>query len=204
MSLLDEQPRELLPFDGSAVLHPWVLGDARVETLMDELVRTVPWEERTIVVYGREHLQPRQMAWFGDNGCEYSYSGVEMNLRPWIPVLAELRDTCGGIAGAPFNSVLVNLYRDGEDRMGWHSDNEPELGPEPVIGSLSLGTMRRFRMRHRVGGETVDVDLPPGSLLVMSGLSQLCWEHCVPRQARVRTPRINLTFRRVTPVQNRG
>lgn len=165
---------------------------------------SIPWEQRTIVVHGREHPQPRLTAWFGDEGCGYAYSNVRMEVLPWFPLLAELRGICSGLAGHGFNSVLANLYRDGNDAMGWHRDNEPELGTEPVIASLSLGGTRRFRLRHRVTRESVDVDLGPGSLLVMSGLSQECWEHCVPRRAKVAGPRINLTFRRVTPGQNRG
>ena len=204
MSLLGDTPTELLPGDGSAVLHPWVLGDRPWEPLMEDLMASIPWEQRTIVVHGREHPQPRLTAWFGDEGCGYTYSNVRMEVLPWFPLLTELRGICNGLAGHGFNSVLANLYRDGNDAMGWHRDNEPELGTEPVIASLSLGGTRRFRLRHRVTRESVDVDLGPGSLLVMSGLSQECWEHCIPRRAKVAGPRINLTFRRVTPGQNRG
>lgn len=204
MSLLGEAPQELLPHDGSAVLHPWVLGEHAWEPLMQRLVSETQWEQRSIVVFGREHPQPRLTAWHGDPGCEYTYSNVRMNLVPWSETLARLRDLCSEVAGRRLNSVLLNLYRDGNDAMGWHRDNEPELGDEPVIASLSLGEPRRFRMRHRTTRETVGVVLEPGSLLVMSGASQTHWEHSVPRQTRVTAPRLNLTFRRVTPSQNRG
>jgi alkylated DNA repair dioxygenase AlkB len=171
---------------------------------MARLVSGTNWEQRSITVFGREHPQPRLIAWHGDPGSEYTYSNVRMHVSPWTDTLRELRDICAMVAGSPFNSVLLNLYRDGNDTMGWHRDNEPELGTEPVIASLSLGGTRRFRLRHRRTRESVDVDLGPGSLLVMSGLSQTCWEHCVPRRARVVGPRINLTFRNVRPVQKRG
>lgn len=199
MSLLGEAPTELLPRDGSAVLHPWVLGERSWEAIMQRLVSETGWEHRTIVVFGREHLQPRLTAWHADTGCRYTYSNVRMDPAPWTDTLATLRDICSLPAGSRFNSVLLNLYRDGNDAMGWHRDNEPELGAEPVIGSLSLGAPRRFRMRHRTTRETVDTVLQPGSLLVMSGTSQTHWEHCVPRQSRVTAPRLNLTFRRVEP-----
>lgn len=199
MSLFGEESPELLPHDGSAVLHPWVLGDRTWEPIMQMLVMETQWEQRNIVVFGREHPQPRLTAWHGDPGCEYTYSNLRMNLIPWTETLAVLRDISSAVAGHTFNSVLLNLYRDGNDAMGWHRDNEAELGDEPVIASLSFGEPRRFRMRHRATRETVDVVLGPGSLLVMSGSSQTHWEHAVPRQKRVTAPRLNLTFRRVAP-----
>ena len=117
--------------------------------------------------------------------------------RSWIPEVQELREIAECHAGVGFNSVLINLYRNGNDKVSWHRDNEPELGPSPTIASLSLGAIRRFKFRHLDSKEVVSVDLAPGSLVVMSGLSQTCWEHEVPRQAAVTEPRINLTFRQV-------
>lgn len=197
MSLFESGPQELLPYDGSAVLHEWVLGDASWESLMADLVEVVPWESHTIKMFGREYPQPRLVAWFGDPGSDYSYSGLKMNVRPWIPTVSMLREAAERIAGVRFNSVLVNLYRDGNDKVSWHRDNEPELGEEPVIASISLGAPRRFKFRHLLTREVVETTLTPGSMVVMSGLSQSCWEHEIPRQAAVSEPRINLTFRQV-------
>ena len=149
--------------------------------------------------FGKEYPQPRLVAWFGDPGSEYSYSGLKMNVRPWIEPVQALRQIAEQHAQVVFNSVLVNLYRDGDDKVSWHRDNEPELGNTPTIGSISLGAPRRFKFRHLETKEQVEATLEPGSLVVMSGLSQSCWEHEVPRQKSIREPRINLTFRQVRP-----
>lgn len=202
MSLFEPGPKELLPYDGSAVLHEWVLGDMNAGDVMHELTAAVPWASNSITVYGKQHPEPRLTAWFGDPGCEYSYSGLRMNLLPWIPEVSRLRVVAEAHAGVRFNSVLVNLYRDGNDKVSWHRDNEPELGGTPVIASVSLGAPRRFRFRHLSTREVVETVLGPGSLVVMSGLSQTCWEHEVPRQAGVHGPRVNLTFRQVNPVRS--
>lgn len=194
MSLFAEV-REVLPHDGSALLHPWVLGEGSAEETFARLIDEVEWESRTIVVFGKRHLEPRLSAWYGDPGATYSYSGIDLTPKPWTPVLAELRTVCEEVAGTSFNSVLCNRYRDGNDKMGWHADDEAALGPEPTIASLSLGAPRRFRLRHRASREIVECELPSGSLLVMSGLSQECWMHEVPRQKKITEPRINLTFR---------
>ena len=197
MSLFAVNGHELLPTDGSAKLYEWVLGDTDPSVVMQELLDSVPWASQTITMFGKQYEEPRRTAWFGDEGASYTYSGITMTPHPWTPLLQSLRDVCEQNSGSAFNSVLLNLYRDGNDKMGWHADDEPELGTEPVIASLSLGATRKFRFRHRVTKEVVECELPTGSLVVMSGLSQKCWVHEVPRQKRVNTPRINLTFRKI-------
>ncbi len=197
MSLFAVNGHELLPTDGSAKLYEWVLGDTDPSVVMQELLDSVPWASQTITMFGKQYEEPRRTAWFGDEGASYTYSGITMTPHPWTPLLQSLRDVCEQNSGSAFNSVLLNLYRDGNDKMGWHADDEPELGTEPVIASLSLGATRKFRFRHRVTKEVVECELPTGSLVVMSGLSQKCWVHEVPRQKRVSTPRINLTFRKI-------
>ena len=197
MSLFAVNGLELLPTDGSAKLFESVLGDSDPTMVMKELYESVPWASQTIMMFGKQYEEPRRTAWFGDDGASYTYSGITMTPRAWTPVLQSLRSICEERSESTFNSVLLNLYRDGNDKMGWHADNEPELGSEPVIGSLSLGATRRFRFRHRTTKEIVECELQTGSLVVMSGLSQKCWVHEVPRQKRVKTPRINLTFRQI-------
>ena len=189
--------RELLPTDGSAKMYDWVLGDSDSTLVMQELVTTVPWSSQTITMFGKQHVEPRRTAWFGDDGASYTYSGITMSPLTWTPLLTSLRKICEEHSGTSFNSVLLNLYRDGNDKMGWHADDEPELGVEPIIASLSLGVTRRFRFRHRTTKEIVECELPTGSLVVMSGLTQKCWVHEVPQQKRITTPRINLTFRKI-------
>lgn len=190
-------PRELLPFDGSAVLHEQFLDPDFAVRAFDELLRTNSWEEHDIVVFGKRHREPRLSTWHADGGKEYEYSGLLRTPLPLTPLLNDIRSRCESVSGASFNSVLVNLYRDGNDGVGWHADNEAVNGREPTIASVSLGATRRFDLRHRESKETVKVDLHSGSLLVMSGLSQHCWVHQVAKTKQVVGPRINLTFRRV-------
>lgn len=190
-------PRELLPFDGNAVLHEQFLDPDFAVRAFDELLRTNSWEEHDIVVFGQRHREPRLSTWHADGGKEYEYSGLLRTPLPLTPLLSDIRSRCESVSGASFNSVLVNLYRDGNDGVGWHADNEAVNGREPTIASVSLGATRRFDLRHRESKETVKVDLHSGSLLVMSGLSQHCWVHQVAKTKQVVGPRINLTFRRV-------
>lgn len=190
-------PRELLPFDGSAVLHEQFLDPDFAVRAFDELLKTNAWEEHDIVVFGQRHREPRLSTWHADGGKEYEYSGLLRTPLPLTPLLNDIRSRCESMSGASFNSVLVNLYRDGNDGVGWHADNEAVNGREPTIASVSLGATRRFDLRHRESKETVKVDLHSGSLLVMSGLSQHCWVHQVAKTKQVVGPRINLTFRRV-------
>ena len=161
-----------------------------------EAVReTTAWRQDHALMFGKEIALPRLTAWYGDEGASYVYSGIENRPLAWTVELAELRDLVSAAANAPFNSVLANLYRDGHDSMGWHADNEAELGHNPVIASLSLGDSRTFRLRHEASRETISIDLGAGSLLVMRGNVQHEWKHCVPKTKRAVGPRINLTFR---------
>lgn len=156
----------------------------------------VRWEQHHVRLFGRAVPAPRLSSWIGDPGTAYTYSRVRFEPRPWPPSVAALRDAIAGRAGFAPNSVLANLYRSGGDAMGWHADAEPELGPEPVIASLSLGAPRRFVLRHRARGLKHALVLEPGSLLLMRGPTQAHWQHALPR-ARSSGPRINLTFRRI-------
>ena len=194
----------LLPFDGEAVLQEGWLAPADADALMDDLVRHLDWQQEHARFGAKVVALPRLTAWYGDVG--YAYSGVYHPPSPWPVPLAILRDRLGELGkpiagtncGGP-NSVLVNYYRNGTDSMGWHSDDEPSLGHEPTIWSVSLGATRRFVLRHRTSGHRVVVDLPHGSLLIMAGACQRCWQHAVPKVARPVGPRLNLTFRATAP-----
>lgn len=190
---------ELLPDDGSAVVTPDFLPHDFADEALEELLARTPWEERTLTMWGKEVAEPRLSTWHSD-GVTYTYSGSLRTATPWTPLLTEIRSRCEHATGHTFNGVLVNLYRDGNDHLGWHADDEACNGPEPVIASISLGAERRFDMRHLSSGKTVSVVLPHGSLLVMSGLSQRCWHHRVPKAPRLEGPRVNLTFRRLIDV----
>ena len=164
-------------------------------TLFDDLRAEIRWERHRVRIRGREVDCPRLSGWEGDEA--YSYSGLTLRPAPWTPWVAAVRRRIEAAAGQRFNSVLANLYRDGADRLGWHADDEPELGPAPVIASASFGAPRRFLLRPKRGGAAVPIVLEPGSLLVMRGGTQRHWIHCVPPTRRPVGPRINLTFRRI-------
>lgn len=163
------------------------------------LMADIPFAAETIRLFGRPVAVPRLVAWHGDPGTTYAYSGTTHDPRPWSPALADLRDRVQARAGAPLNAVLANLYRGPADSMGWHADDEPELGSEPVIASLSLGATRRFHLKPRKGvaGQRMDLALTDGSLLVMRGRTQTDWLHAVPKENGPVGPRINLTFRHI-------
>jgi len=191
------EPRELLPVDGSAILHEQFLDPTQADCAFRELHETNPWESHDIIGFGKKDREPRLSTWHADDGVRYTYSNLERIPVPWTPVLRKLRELCERVSGATFNSVLVNLYRDGNDGVGWHADDEPENGPEPVIASLSLGASRRFDFQHRVLKRVESVQLNSGDLVVMSGASQSQWLHRIAKTKRPVGPRINLTFRKV-------
>jgi len=188
--------------DATLSLEPNWLPVPEADALFAALMATVPWETHRIRMFGREVDSPRLSCWIGDPGASYVYSRTRFEPRPWPAALLPIRDRVSDAAGLAMNSVLANLYRDGRDAMGWHSDDEPELGPNPVIASLSLGGTRRFLLRHRRDpGQRLALALPHGSLLLMSGDTQANWRHALPRTARPVAARINLTFRRILPGQ---
>lgn len=163
------------------------------EQLFDLLYTTVPWEQKHITMFGKTLPVPRETCWFGETG--YAYSGIRNDPHPWTAELLCLREEIEKQTGGSYNSCLANLYRDGSHKVDWHADNEPGLGPTPMIASLSLGATRTFKLRHVETKTTFDYELHSGSLLVMYGSCQTEWLHAVPRRSRVDQPRINLTFR---------
>jgi alkylated DNA repair dioxygenase AlkB len=166
--------------------------------LFEALRAEIPFVQRPIRMMGRTIMQPRLTAWIGDPGTAYTYSGVLNEPAAWPPALYALRARASDRAAEAFNSVLCNLYRDGNDSMGFHADAERELGPEPVIASISLGATRRFQLRHRRdSSDRVDLELHDGSLLIMRDTLQQYYRHAVPKQRAITEPRINLTFRRI-------
>jgi alkylated DNA repair dioxygenase AlkB len=207
MSDLDD--RESIPATGPAsrrialeggdlTLWPAAFKSEHGARLFAWLRDSIDWHQEEITLFGQRRLVPRLVAWHGDPGARYTYSGTPHFPRPWTPALVEIRERVRQLVGADFNAVLLNLYRDGRDGMGWHADDEPELGPAPVIASVSLGATRRFRMRHRRRRDlTLDLDLGNGSLLFMGSGIQSKWLHAVPKTARPVGERINLTFRQV-------
>lgn len=192
-------PRVVLARDGLVTYEQDFLSADEADGILACLRAEIPWSQDAMTIFGRKVAFPRLTAWYGDPDAVYTYSGLRNEPNPWTPLLAALRERLVARTGIAFNSVLLNFYRDGADAMGWHADDERELGPQPTIASLSVGGERPFQLRHRRDGETVALLLAHGSLLVMSGATQHAWVHRVPRQRRVHAPRINLTYRRVVP-----
>ncbi len=163
------------------------------------LIAEVPWRQDKIVVWGKMYSQPRLVAWYGDPASDYTYSGIKLTALPWTDLLREIKRQVETATAASFNSVLLNYYRDNRDSMGFHSDDEPELGERPVIASLSLGEERTFILKHKTDKlvKPVRLRLASGSLLLMTGETQRYWKHGIAKETRACGPRINLTFRRI-------
>lgn len=186
-------PTELLEY------HPAVFSAEESSTLLQTFIDNIIWEQRAITMYGKNMITPRLTAWYGDTGKNYAYSGNRFNPFLWTPELLELKKRVEPIAGVTFNSVLLNYYRNGNDSVAWHSDNETELGRQPVIASVSFGQVRSFDIRHKQNhAEKYSIRLENGSLLLMKGDLQHYWEHRIAKSASVMKPRINLTFRIIT------
>lgn len=188
------------PADDAAAMpdityDPTWIAPSEADQLFATLRGTIPWEIHRIKMFGRAIDSPRLSCWIGDPGTDYKYSGTRFAPHPWPATLLPIRERLVRELGVPFNSVLVNLYRDGRDYMGWHSDDEPELGKEPVIASVSLGAERRFVFKRKSDGLKHEIVLGHGSSVVMRARTQSDWKHSLPRAARCATPRINLTVR---------
>lgn len=172
------------------------LGLANAQVLA-QLIADTAWRHETISVFGKRYPQPRLSAWHGE--ARYAYSGLTLDPLPFTPLLGMLRTAVEAATGRPFNSVLLNYYRDGRDSMGMHSDDEPELGSDPVIASLSFGATRTFILKHKRTRQSVKLALADGSLLLMGGAMQKNWLHGINKETRPLGPRVNLTFRNIMP-----
>ena len=170
-------------------------------SLFECLQKSIDWRQDEIQIMGRQVLIPRLQAWYGEPGISYTYSGLRMTAKPWTAELKWIRDKLALDTGIEFNAVLLNRYRNGQDSMGWHADNEPELGPDPSIASISLGGTRRFLMKPKKNnaGSIIRLQLAGGSLLVMHSPIQKEWVHSLPKTKKPVSERLNLTFRRVFP-----
>ena len=181
--------------------HPGFLDPPSAAALLDALLEEIPWERHDFTIHARTVPMPRLIAMYGPVG--YRYSGVDHPARPLPPRVAAIRDRVERATGEPFNSVLVNLYRDGRDSVSWHRDNDYPHGGQPDIASVSLGATRRFQLRDRAG-RRAEIALESGSLLLATGDALVRWWHCVPKTARAVGPRVNLTFRHmVSPMDRR-
>ena len=181
-------------------LWPQWLSVSVADQWLTRLTEQTPWQQPQVRIFGRHVAVPRLVAWYGDAEASYRYSGLTHQPLPWTPLLAQIRAQVEQAAGQSLNGVLLNYYRDGQDSMGWHSDDEPELGVNPLIASLNLGGTRRFDLRRK-GQNRIEhsLDLQHGSLLVMRGATQHHWQHQVAKTRASCAPRLNLTFRLIKP-----
>jgi alkylated DNA repair dioxygenase AlkB len=185
--------------DGYAILIQHFLPAEVADSHCRRLLHEVQWREEHYTIYGKRVTAPRLVAWYGDPQATYNYSGISHIPLPWSPLLTDLKSQIEQVSNHTFNSVLCNLYRTGQDSMGWHADKEPELGNNPYIASLSLGEARVFKLRHNKTKQIIEMVLESGSLLLMGGELQHHWRHSVPKTTKVNQPRINLTFRKIFP-----
>lgn len=196
----------LLPLpDAEVLFFSNFLSAPEADSCYQDLLTQTSWRQDSLNFGGKSVLIPRLQAWVGDRKSRYRYSGLALTPLPWTPLLDALKTRVEKVAGAPFNSVLLNYYRNGMDSVAWHSDDEKELGDEPVIASLSLGVTRRFELKHRRRKlPKTCCDLSHGSLLVMGRGIQQNWHHQVPKQPGISDGRINLTFRYIYPDLHEG
>jgi alkylated DNA repair dioxygenase AlkB len=191
------------PKDGEPVLipngeyqyFPHFFTNEEANLFLKTFIDTIAWNQESMNMYGKQVLFPRLTAWYGENDKPYSFSGITLNPHPWTAELLAIKQKIEPICETVFNSVLLNLYRDGNDSISWHTDAEKELGKNPLIASVNFGAERKFQIRHNDSGETHEILLKHGSLLIMKGELQHYWKHQVPKQKTISKPRVNLTFR---------
>lgn len=184
--------------DAEINYYPGFIPRNEASDLFEHIKKKTAWQQDEITIFGKTYPQPRLTALYGNNGKTYSYSGITMRPHPFDAIHLELLEKLKSVCATNFTTVLLNLYRDGSDSNGWHSDDEPELGKMPVIASLSFGAERVFHFKHKGHKEErYKFTLQFGSLLLMEGTTQHFWQHQLPKSRKVNSPRINLTFRKI-------
>jgi alkylated DNA repair dioxygenase AlkB len=200
---ISHDPRHIPVKDGKLIYLPGFIDGTASENLLDNLRKEIIWKQETLKIFGRQHLTPRLTAWYGDPGMTYSYSGLKLQPAEWTHTLQEVKKQIEQKLNFTFNSVLLNWYRNGNDSMGWHADDEKELGKNPVIASLSLGKARFLHFRRKDNHkDSFKILLENGSLLIMSETLQHYWQHALPKSSKPMGERMNLTFRSIFPGKN--
>lgn len=192
-----EKDKNYLPQDGIVNYLGIVLPPQAADEYFEQLLKYIEWENDKAIIFGKEIITKRKVAWYGDQPFAYTYSNTTKYALPWTKELAALKSIVEAETGETFNSCLLNLYHTGEEGMAWHSDDEKDLKKNGAIASLSLGAARKFAFRHKLTKEKVELNLPHGSLLVMKGTTQSHWLHRLPPTKKVPDARINLTFRNI-------
>jgi alkylated DNA repair dioxygenase AlkB len=198
MSLFNENGvSNLLPKDGRVNYYGKVLPSKEANQYLDLLMQNILWENDEVIIFGKHIITKRKTAWYGDSDYLYTYSNTTKQALAWTKELSDLKQVVEELAGTKFNSCLLNLYHNGNEGMGWHSDDEKSLGKNNTIASLSLGAERKFLFKHKQSQQIVSLVLEHGSLLIMKDATQANWLHSLPKSKNVTQPRINLTFRTI-------
>ncbi len=185
----------LLPYGGEVIYYGPVIAPNEATHYLTTLLNNIAWKNDEAIIFGKHVVTKRKVAWYGNNNYDYTYSNTTKQALPWTAGLLDLKTLVEKLTHTTFNSCLLNLYHNGNEGMAWHSDDEKTLGKNATIASLSLGAERKFSLKHRTSKQSTSLILQHGSLLEMKGTTQTNWLHCLPKSTRVKTPRINLTFR---------
>ncbi len=196
--LFPQFPSEnILPCNGAAIYYEAVFSAAESGFYYNQFLTEIAWKNDEVVIYGKKIVTHRKMAWYADDDLSYTYSGIERRAMPFTKNLCGVKKIVENITGATYNSCLLNLYHNGTEGMGWHSDDEKMLKNSAAIASVSFGAARRFLFRHKKTREIISLTLQSGSVLLMQNEIQQHWQHSLPKTTTVPTPRINLTFRKI-------
>ena len=187
----------MLPYEGEVIYEGSIFNRKQITSYYQNLLHQIPWQNDEAIIFGKHHITKRKVAWYGDKAYSYTYSGVTKQAHLWTPELLQLKQKVEEISSTTYNSCLLNLYHDGTEGMGWHSDAEKTLLENGTIASITFGAERKFSFKHKVTRQRVDILLENGSLLLMKGITQKNWLHRLPPTKKVFSPRINLTFRTV-------
>lgn len=194
---MTQQQSNLLPYNGEVYYFGTLLRVSEADTYLNVLLTNIDWRNDEAMMFGKKLITRRKVAWYGNEGLQYTYSKVTKNALPWTPELLSLKHLAEAATHETYNSCLLNLYHNGTEGMAWHSDGEKDLKKNGAIASLSFGADRRFCFRHKQTKETVCIALQHGSLLLMKGETQQHWLHRLPPTTKVYLPRVNLTFRTI-------
>lgn len=195
MSLFVEEPINLLPYDGVSLYLGKIWLKEKADYYYHQLLQNIEWRHEQLMMFGKEITSKRKVAWYGDKAFRYTYSNTTKTALPWTKELLEIKTILENESGETFNSCLLNLYHSGDEGMGWHSDDEPEMKYHAAIASISFGAERKFVFKHKVTKDKVEIYLEHGSLLLMKGSTQSFWLHTLPKTKKIDKSRINLTFR---------
>jgi alkylated DNA repair dioxygenase AlkB len=183
--------------DGEVKYYGRIINNENAQYYFDKLAQNIEWENDKAIIFGKLIVTKRKVAWYGDKPFDYTYSKTTKYALPWTQELLELKEIIENKTGETFNSCLLNLYHNGQEGMAWHSDGEKDLKKNGAIASLSFGAERKFLFKHKITKQTISILLEQGSLLVMQGTTQTNWLHRLPPTKKVKSPRINLTFRTI-------